>query len=128
MKKYLLVAFAAIGLAGCAANSLEMPTQSSAEPLVPIKEVRAVIAANNKRLWKDPESIRDASISQPYQCPLGGTCVCVEVNARNGFGGRGGLTKHVIRIASGHAEALGEAGAYAKCGYSTPFPEINGRG
>lgn len=123
MLKYVLFTIAAL----YAANSLDAPTAHSAEPLISIKEARRVITADNRRLWKDPDSVRDAGIGQPYRCPLGGTCVCVEVNARNGFGGRGGLTKHVIRISGGRAEPVGEAGPYAPCGSFAPFPEINGR-
>lgn len=128
MEKYVLSAFAAVFLAGCAANSLDVQTAPSATPLLAIKDVKRTIIADNKHLWKDPDSIRDASISEPYHCPLGGTCVCVEVNARNGFGGRGGLKQHVIQITGGRAESLGEAGQYAPCRSFTPFPEINGKG
>ena len=120
MLKYVLLTAAALYAAG-------VPMAHSADPFVTIKEAKRVIAADNRRLWKDPDSVRDAGIGQPYRCPLGGTCVCVEVNARNGFGGRGGLTKHVIRISGGRAEPVGEAGPYAPCGSFAPFPEINGR-
>ena len=40
------------------------------------------------RLFKEPESVRDARISDPFTCLNGqGNCICIEANARNSYGG-----------------------------------------
>ncbi|MCK1619551.1 hypothetical protein IVA96_23840 [Bradyrhizobium sp. 159] len=88
---------------------------------------KRAILANKSRMFKDPDSIRDASIGAVASCPSGnGDCVCVELNARNSMGGMTGLQIVGIRINGSAAEAFGQMADTSKCGKLTPFPALNG--
>lgn len=90
---------------------------------------KRAILANKSRMFKDPDSIRDASIGTVAACPSGnGDCVCVELNARNSMGGMTGLQTVGIRINSSAAEAFGQMADTSRCGKMMPFPALNGRG
>jgi hypothetical protein len=90
--------------------------------------VRKIILAQRSRLFKDPASIREASIGQPYACRAGGgDCVCVELNARNSYGGYTGLKTIGVWIHNGQAEAFGEMKRLDDCGKMNRFNELNGR-
>jgi hypothetical protein len=92
-------------------------------------QAKKLLLANRSRLWKDPDSVREAKISDPYICPTGrGTCFCIEANARNSFGGMSGLKLHGVKFsAPDQFEPIGELGPYIKCGPLAPFPEMNGK-
>src|SRR4051794_23525830 len=78
---------------------------------------KRAILANKSRMFKDPDSIRDASIGAVAACPSGnGDCVCVELNARNSTGGMAGLQTVGIRINGSAAEAFGQMADTSKCG------------
>ena len=109
---------------------------ADAEPvLVPLSAIKKVLLAERTRIWKDPDSVREAKIGEPYWCPRGldpvptETCVCIEANARNSYGGLTGLELSGFAFKSPtNFRVLGKMGAYATCGKLTPFPEMNGRG
>lgn len=98
------------------------------ESLLPVSVIKRALIKNRARIWKDPASVREARIGQPYRCPLGGTCICVEANAKNSYGGYSGVKKSGFAFRSAtDFDVLGEMGRYATCGTFTPFPEMNGR-
>ncbi len=73
-------------------------------------------------------------IGEPYWCPRGldpvptKTCICIEANAKNSYGGFTGVEKSGFKFASPtEFTVLGTMGAYATCGKMMPFPEMNGR-
>lgn len=101
-----------------------------------------IILAERSRLWKDPESIRDESIDDTYPCsspkftPTGamvdepGSCTCVELNARNSYGGYVGIRRTiVVSLEAGGTTTLdgGTKGYEVHCQGLTPFSELNGR-
>lgn len=93
-------------------------------------QARKLVIAERKRLFKDPESVRDAKIGQPYACPGGyGTdCICIEANAKNSYGGYTGVKLSGIRFPTADTlEPIGEMGPYATCGKLVPIPELNGK-
>lgn len=104
------------------------PTPAAADPLLSQSDLKRALVANRSRIWKDPDSIRDARIGEPYPCPLNrGTCICIEANGRNAYGGFTGIRKTGFAfMTAADFEVLGEMGAYATCGTFTPFPEMNG--
>jgi len=117
-------------LAGCA-------TQGDTPIALSQAEARVALVAEKARLWKDPASIQDAKIGQPYSC-IGGlyhlatppdTCVCVEVNAKNSFGGYTGLKPSVVMFSRGKiVDTMEPRLLQDRCEGFTPFPELNGKG
>jgi hypothetical protein len=86
------------------------------------------ILASKSRMFKDPDSIRDAAIGVPNACPSGaGDCVCVELNGRNSSGGMTGLQTIGVRLSGDKAEAFGTMADTSDCGKMTPFPALNGK-
>ena len=64
--------------------------QSAAtEQTLSFADARKAVVGERSQLWKDPESIRTASISAPQPCPFlpDDTCVRVETNIQNMSGG-----------------------------------------
>ncbi len=128
---------AALGaaLAGCAGGA-DYGNPAKPQPAVSFEEVQSLILAERGRLWKDAGSIRDASIGRPYVCAGGvahmadmpNACICVEVNARNGFGGYTGLSKTEVMLNGPRVvDALPATRQMTyPCGPMTPFPELNG--
>ena len=93
-------------------------------------DARKAIAAERSRLWKDADSLRDASISAPQPCPYlpDATCVCVEANAEHSVGGYTGISKTRLYFSGGQiVDSIGPLGAAdaAQCGRFLPFPELN---
>jgi hypothetical protein len=133
-----------IVLGGCAANLpppspgvIQEPTEVSAPPEtgpppLTAQAARTALLAEKRRLWKDPDSIRDAAISPPHYCPTqpSSVCVCVEANSRNGAGGFTGIITSIF-IFEGTKIVDGVEGVYAparaKCGPFQPFPALNGK-
>ncbi|MBB4391787.1 hypothetical protein [Bradyrhizobium sp. ERR14] len=88
---------------------------------------KRAILANKSRMFKDPDSVRDAAIGTVAPCPSGnGDCVCLELNARNSQGGMSGLRIVGVRIDGASAEAFGEMADTSTCGKMVPFPALNG--
>lgn len=104
-------------------------------PAVTFDQARQVVLANRSRIWKDPDSVRDARIGQPYTCVghlltpgmLSDACICVEANARNSFGGYTGLQQSVVIIARGAVvDAIPARNFTDRCDGMVPFGELNG--
>ena len=113
----------------------------AAPPALSRDTVRQTVLAERGRIWKDPRSITDARIGEPFTCRRNlmttrfdkladpATCVCVEANARNAFGGYTGLRHTIVRfLGDGELEPLTaeELGFERECRALLPFPELNG--
>jgi hypothetical protein len=127
-----LAAAAAVILAGCAARSVQQAPDQPPVPLIGLASVKKMILENRTRLFKDPDSIRDAKISEPITCPAGqNTCVCIELNARNSYGGYIGIHELMVHfLTPGNPEIFGGAlGNLARpyCRNYAPFPELNNK-
>lgn len=125
----------ATSLAACA-NTGSQPGSSlaSSSPVLSFDEAKLIVLSERGRIWKDPYSIRDARISQPYTCAGGlahiadipNACVCVEANARNSLGGYTGLTRNeVLFNGSRIVDVLKARESTYSCGQMVPFPELS---
>jgi hypothetical protein len=99
---------------------------------LPPPDAKRIILANKARIWKDPESIRGASIAAPTRHQFMSLWhVCVRLNAKNAFGGYTGEKDNLVAVYdSGEPpNVLDESGAAmlscASAQYE-PFPELNG--
>lgn len=116
----------AIWLTGCVATG--------DAPILTGEQTRAAVVTGKGRAWKDPDSLRDASIGEPYACMgawQSATCVCVEANARNSFGGYAGVKPYMVTLVNGAVNDVREAHTtdiLTKCNRMTPFPELTGGG
>ena len=111
-----------IGLAGC--------STAGAPPGEP-PDAKAVILANKGRIWKDPDSIKNASIATSLRWHGMGSLwfACVELNAKNSFGGYTGLKRSVVLIyASGATPEVRDTVIGDDCADRphVPFPELEG--
>lgn len=93
-------------------------------------DARKAVVAERSRLWKDPDSLRDASISAPQPCPYlpDATCVCVEAKAASSGGGYNGTSKTRLYFSGSQiVDSIGPLGAAdaVQCGRFMPFPELN---
>jgi hypothetical protein len=82
------------------------------------------------RLFNDSDSVSDASSGRSFPClGGGGHCVCLEVNAKNAYGGYTGIQTVLIEIdPSGIPKNLGgNLGSDFPSGKMTPFPQLNGK-
>lgn len=78
-------------LAGCQTDQ-----QVAAD--IPPPNARAAILAAKGQLWKDPDSIKAASITAPRRHMNFMWHVCVRANARNSFGGYTGEQNMLIGL------------------------------
>lgn len=128
-------ALLALSLAACA-NSGSQPGSSlaSAPPALSFDEAKLIVLSERGRIWKDPYSIRDARISQPYTCTGGlahigdipNACVCVEANARNSLGGYTGLTRNEVLFNGNRiVDVLKARESTYSCGQMVSFPELS---
>lgn len=131
--RLLSVLVVAALLSGCAGG--DRP-ESVAAAALNYDEMKALVLSERGTIWKDPESIRDAQIGNPYSCSGGlshvgampNVCVCVAANAKNGFGGYTGSKRTEVLIAGRtvvDSISPPREPTYT-CGPLTPFPELNG--
>ena len=108
-------------LAGCAGGGISADRQ-------PPPDAKAIILANKGRLWKDPDSIKNASIGEPTRFFDGTWHVCVRLNAKNAFGGYTGERDNVIVIADGAPPypVSDEHAPICDGVPHQPFPELEG--
>lgn len=108
-------------LAGC---------QTDQQPVsnVPPPDARAAVLAAKGSLYKDPDSIRSASITAPRRHGGWMWHVCVRANAKNSFGGYTGETDMLVGLYDdGKPPEVIMANAAGYCGYPhEPFPELEG--
>ena len=123
---FALAAVAAV----CCVQLAQAQTERADKPTITQAEAKRALLANRSRLFKDPGSIRDAKVSQPFTCLTGsGNCICIEANARNSFGGYTGIQLVGFQLlGGGKVEPIGQMYARDKtCGRTlSPFPEFNG--
>lgn len=99
-----------------------------ASPIGPM-EVRRILLEQKPRIFKDPDSVRDAEIGQIMPGPFGSTIVCVRLNARNAFGGYTGLTESTVQIGANRQVVNVQRATWSSgCNQYLyrPFPELNG--
>lgn len=118
-----------MALGGCATQS--------AVPALTMDEAKNAVLTARAISWKDPESIRDARIGQPYSSGCWGAaehivtppdaCVCVAVNAKNSFGGYTGLRNTVALLKGRRVIDFIPARPHDQCESLVPWPEFNGR-
>ena len=139
----LLAPVLSVMLGSCAGGSV-MPQQSSPAPtkqLISSADARRFVLAERSRLWKDPESIREARAGEPQFCthnvllPSGlfsevqASCMCIELNAKNSYGGYTGIRRTIaVYLESGGFDTKdgGILGFQEMCAALTSFPEMNG--
>lgn len=106
-------------LSGCAGGG---PVESGPSP----EQMKAAVLAERRIYFKDPDSLQDARIGQPWGCLVWTACLCFEANGRNGFGGYTGMKQYVAMF-SGSKVAGIRAGSFTdQCDSMSPFPEMNG--
>ncbi len=137
--------FVAIGalasLAGCSATTM-VPTGVANVGVLPAKYREAAIAYAKANFF-DPNSIRDASISQPLYAntvfdgtsmvPRRGWVVCLRSNSKNRMGDYAGLIDTVL-LFEGETIVLGLAGgavaeqvaSHCLTAVYSPLPELEG--
>lgn len=108
---------------------------SAASAIASLDDAKRQVLADKGRLWKDPGSIQSAQISQVHACsggivnPGANVCVCVDVNAKNGFGGYTGIRRSRVLFEGTKLldiNPLEGAGNGYSCGQMMPFPELDG--
>lgn len=116
-------------LAGCASTQQEIAGGSDLISKHIPANYRAATATYIRETWKDPYSIRDASISEPFigvqgfvwgERPL----VCVKMNAKNSFGAYIGVKPSVIYFKDGKAVGASDPINNVCDRPHTPFPEV----
>lgn len=125
MKAFAIVIVTTI-LTGCAGSADMRPELST-------QEIKRDVLAHRSAAWKDASSIREARIGQAYACPGRGdfsgtpmTCICVESNAKNSFGGYTGLQKRVAVYRGRTMDRLQDWDFGDHCDGLEAFPELNG--
>lgn len=115
-----LSALLLIALAACNTAS------SDTDPSPP--DAKAIVLAHKARLWKDPDSIKSASITAPRRHMGFMWHVCVRLNAKNSFGGYTGERDSILGMYDdGTPPNILMENAEATCAYPhTPFPELEG--
>jgi hypothetical protein len=93
MKTMVFAFFASLALASCASNTSN-PTSDAGPP----PNVRAIVLAHKAQLFKDPDSVRDASITEPWRYLALGWRVCLRANGRNSYGGYSGQQTYTILV------------------------------
>jgi hypothetical protein len=136
-----------MGVLGCMQTGSEPQVSSTTKPVIEASNARRIILDQRDRLWKEAASIRDAKIGSPYACTitttlsLGGTfdsqqeiespgsCVCVELNARNSYGGYVGLKRVTIEFSESDSVSVrNEGSGGAKyCPGLARFAELDAR-
>lgn len=94
----------------------------------PPSNYREIILRNKSTLFKDPDSVRDVSMTAAVPSTFGYS-TCMKANARNGFGGYTGQKIYAITIFKGDSPpSLQLATLFDGCGTGNfePFPEMEG--
>lgn len=132
------------GIAAICAVLGSCVTQGDTPPAVAYQRTIAadvatkIILANRSTIWKDPYSIRDAKIGEPVTCPTQNgsfpaatSCVCIEANAKNSYGGYTGIRRTIVILSSASGTFLntsdgGTMGFEEICQGMQPLPQLNG--
>jgi hypothetical protein len=123
IRRICFIACLAAGAAACRTS-----TDSDAAAVAP-PDAKAIILANKGRLWKDPDSIKNASVAAPVRHMGMMWHVCVRLNAKGGFGGYTGEKDDLIGIYDdGRPPEVVNSNIAWHCDQQAhvPFPELNG--
>jgi len=120
----VVIAICALPLAGC------LTGQTAEEAQMPLPDYKGLILSSKNRLWKDADSIKNASIAAPRRSTgvLPMWHVCVRANAKNSFGGYTGEKSMLIGIYDDNRPpevVMADAPGYCQFPHE-PFPELNG--
>lgn len=121
-------------LSGCAGQG---PTETASAPAAVTLEDAKAALMGARITWKDPESIRDARIGQPYSSGCWGhahhwvqqidACICIATNAKNSFGGYTGLKNQIALLRGRAVLELIDARSQDQCSNMVPWPEFDGK-
>jgi hypothetical protein len=139
MRVSLSAALSALALAGCASSYAVHQTVPVEPAALTEQDIRAIALASRPTTWKDPSSIIGAQIADPLLCRIhssngttnapGSACVCIELNAKNSYGGYVGLKREVYEVVGNTLSKVdyGTVGPSTElCPNMKPFPELNG--
>lgn len=114
-------AVACLSLAACQTDQ-----STATAPAIPPPDHKAAILAARSSLWKDPDSIKAASITAPRRHLNMMWHVCVRANARNSFGGYTGEKDMLIGLYDDtRPPSVLMVDATGYCDFPhEPFPEI----
>lgn len=120
MRAWIALA-AALPLAAC-------QTDQQAAPAAPPPDARAAVLAARGLLYKDPDSIKGASITAPRRHMGFMWHVCVRANAQNAFGGYTGEKDMLVGLYDdGRPPSVIMADGAGYCDFPhEPFPELDG--
>lgn len=121
-RKLLAPLICAAALAGC--QTSESPTATAAGS----PDAKALVLSSKGALWKDPDSIKNASITAPRRHMGMMWHVCVRSNAKNAFGGYTGEKDMLVGLyddARQPSVLMADAAGYCDFPHE-PFPELNG--
>ncbi|MEH2508660.1 hypothetical protein V1291_000014 [Nitrobacteraceae bacterium AZCC 1564] len=122
MRSVIAAVLAAPLLGGC-------QTEQASSPAIDPPDARAAILASKGMLWKDPDSIKNASITAPRRHMGFMWHVCVRANAKNSFGGYTGEKDMLIGLYDDPAKPpsalMADATGYCDFPHE-PFPELDG--
>jgi hypothetical protein len=141
--RILFVVAGLYALSGCATpNQIQTaPPLAAAAPAIDLALGKKMILSERARLWKDADSIKDAKIGQPLPCKtnaimpgrglisIPATCMCIELNARNSFGGYAGITRNAVVFSDDPNSPVSVENLYdvgVECAVLASFPELNG--
>jgi len=121
-------AITAAALAGCAGGADMHGAAALSTPTI-----KQDLLTHRNEVWKDSSSIRGARIGQAYSCQQRGdfsgtpmTCICIESNAKNSFGGYTGMQKRVAVYRGSTMVSYQDWDFGDLCDGMEPFPELNG--
>lgn len=130
------IAIALSCLTACASPSTA-PVSATPQPAALTLEDAKAALLGARHLWKDPDSIRDTRIGQPYSSGCRGhaehllqqfdACVCIATNAKNSFGGYTGLRPQVALLKGRSVLDMIPARSIDQCSAMVPWPEFDGR-
>ena len=108
-----------LGLAAC---------QSSGQQVEQPPNARSLIMVHKAILWRDLESIRNASIAAP-QRHAGGWRVCVRLDSKGAFGSYTGVRDYLVALYGADRRpelVMEDAAAACAAEPHVPFPELEG--
>src|SRR5580704_6955522 len=112
----VLLVLSLLSLSACAAAQVYAPggglnpiVEEPTKSTLTREEAEKIVLKTRSSLWKDPLSIREAKSGQTSECQFddvssgklikrAGTCICIELNAKNAMCGYVGLQRAKIGI------------------------------
>jgi len=114
-----------LGLAlGLALAACQTTSQQVDQP----PNARSLVMVNKALLWRDPESIKNASITAP-QRHAGGWRVCVRLDTKGALGRNTGVRDYLVALYGadrGPELVMEDAAAACAAEPHVPFPELEG--